>query len=115
MRSGPACRSLRFPATALPRASRESLLKAVGLPELAVHDRAAYADLAVALHDEPARLAEFKARLETNARILPLFDSERFTRHLERAYETMAERARAGLAPDHIDIAPLPRRQVPFM
>ena len=93
----------------------ESLLQAIGLPELAVHDRAAYADLAVALHDDPERLAELKTRLATNARIMPLFDSERFTRHLERAYEMMAERARAGLAPDHIDVDPLPPRQTPFM
>lgn len=93
----------------------ESLLNAVGLPELAVRDRAAYADLAVTLHDEPERLADLKARLAANARIMPLFDSERFTRHLERAYEMMAERARAGLPPDHIDVEPLPPRQVPFM
>ena len=93
----------------------ESLLNAVGLPELAVHDRAAYADLSVALHDNPEQLAQLKARLAVNARIMPLFDSERFTRHLERAYEMMAERARAGLAPDHIDVEPLPPRQVPFM
>lgn len=93
----------------------ESLLHAVGLPELAVHDRAAYADLAVALHDDPERLAELKTRVAANARILPLFDSERFTRHLERAFEMMAERAAAGLAPDHIDVEPLPPRQVPFM
>lgn len=93
----------------------ESLLHAVGLPELAVHDRAAYADLAVALHDDPERLAELKARLEINARIMPLFDSERFTRHIERAYEMMADRARAGLAPDHMDVEPLPPRQTPFM
>ncbi len=93
----------------------ESLLRAVGLPELAVHDRAAYADLAVALGNDPDRLAEIKASLAVNARIMPLFDSERFTRHLERAYEMMAERARAGLSPDHIDVEPLPPREIPFM
>jgi predicted O-linked N-acetylglucosamine transferase (SPINDLY family) len=92
----------------------ESLLTAVGLPELATRDRAAYADLAVTLHDDPERLAELKTRLTTNARIMPLFDSDRFTRHLERAYEMMAERARAGLAPDHMDVAPLPPRRTPF-
>ncbi len=93
----------------------ESLLHAIGLPDLAVHDRASYADLAVALHDDRERLAELKTKLAENARIMPLFDSERFTRHLERAYEAMAERARAGLAPDHIEIDPLPARQTPFI
>lgn len=92
----------------------ESLLHAVGLEELAVRERAAYADLAVALHDQPERLAELRQRLSENARIMPLFDSERFTRHLERAYEMMAERARSGLGPDHIDVPPLPPRTAPF-
>ena len=92
----------------------ESLLHAVGLPELAVHDRTSYADLAVALHDDPERLKEIQARLSENARIWPLFDGERFTRHLEIAYEMMAERARAGLAADHIDVPALPPRQAPF-
>jgi predicted O-linked N-acetylglucosamine transferase (SPINDLY family) len=33
-----------------------------------------------------------------------LFDTARFTRHLEAAYEVMQERAAAGLAPEAIDI-----------
>ncbi|SOC86314.1 Glycosyl transferase family 41 [Ensifer adhaerens] len=93
----------------------ESLLHAIGLPQLAVHDRAAYADLAVALHDDPERRADLRTKLAQNTRIQPLFDSERFTLHLERAYEMMAERARAGLAPDHIDVEALPARQAPFL
>jgi hypothetical protein len=34
----------------------------------------------------------------------PLFDARRFARHLDKAYEMMAERAKAGLAPDHFDV-----------
>jgi hypothetical protein len=37
-----------------------------------------------------------------------LFDTGRFTRHLERAFEMMADRARCGLSPDHIDVPALP-------
>jgi hypothetical protein len=43
---------------------------------------------------------------------MPLFDSERTTRHLERAYEQMARRAQAGLPPALIDVEPLPPREV---
>ena len=45
---------------------------------------------------------------ELRRRHLPLFDTERFTRHLEQAFETMAARAKAGLAPQAFDVPPLP-------
>lgn len=93
----------------------ESLLTAVGLPDLVVHDRRAYVELAVALHDDPERFADIRTRLQDNARIMPLFDTERITRHLESAYEAMAARARAGMPPDHIDVTALPPRRAPFM
>ena len=45
----------------------------------------------------------------------PLFDTERFTRHLEAAYEMIADRARAGLEPALIDVPALPPREGVFM
>ena len=33
-----------------------------------------------------------------------LYDTARFTRHLEEAYRLMGERAEAGLEPDHFDV-----------
>src|SRR5205823_2117238 len=39
----------------------------------------------------------------------PLFDTERYVRHLEAAYETMYSRHEAGLPPDHIHVQPLDR------
>jgi hypothetical protein len=36
-----------------------------------------------------------------------LFDTPRFARNLERAYETMIERARNGLPPEHIQVPAL--------
>lgn len=97
-------------------ASRVSrgLLRAIGLEDLAVSDADSYRALAISLAREPQRLAEVKARLAENARIMPLFDTERETRHLEIAFEMMAERARAGLAADHIDVPALPPRKSPF-
>jgi predicted O-linked N-acetylglucosamine transferase (SPINDLY family) len=82
----------------------ESLLSAIGLEEMAVRDRAAYADLAVRLHDDRPLLAFYAERLARNLSSAPLFDSTRFTRHLESAFAAMAARARAGLPPDHIDV-----------
>ncbi|MBB4007144.1 O-linked N-acetylglucosamine transferase, SPINDLY family protein [Allorhizobium taibaishanense] len=92
----------------------ESLLGAVGLPELVADDGDDFVARAVDLAHHPDKLAALKARLGEQLPIAPLFDSERFTRHLEHAYEMMAERARAGLGPDHIDVPALPSRTEPF-
>ncbi|MGV2127686.1 hypothetical protein ACQZ4Q_12835 [Agrobacterium vitis] len=92
----------------------ESLLKAVGLPELVAQDADDFIARAVDLAEHPDRLEALRMRLRTQILIAPLFDAERFTRHLERGYEMMAERARAGLQPDHIDVPALPARKEPF-
>jgi protein O-GlcNAc transferase len=81
-----------------------SLLRAVGLPELVAASVGDYEELALALAREPERLAAVRQRLARNRLVCPLFDTDRFTRHLEAAYATMMERQRAGLPPDHIRI-----------
>ncbi|WP_416065462.1 glycosyl transferase [Rhizobium sp. ZK1] len=92
----------------------ESLLRAIDLPELVADDLQAYEDLAVELALNPQRVAGYKAHLREKRYIAPLFDAERFCHHLERAYELMAERAKQGLGPDHIDVPALPPRTEPF-
>lgn len=76
-----------------------SLLDAVGLPELVTRDLAAYRDTAIALAREPARLAGLRAKLAANRLAYPLFQTERFTRNLERAYEGMWARHAASGKP----------------
>ena len=68
-----------------------SLLQAVGLPELITYTLAEYEEMALRLAREPDRLAELRARLQANRLTCSLFDSARFTRHVERAYERMWE------------------------
>jgi predicted O-linked N-acetylglucosamine transferase (SPINDLY family) len=92
-----------------------SLLHAIDVPELIADNEVAYGKLVVDLVHDRDRRERLRQRLERNRTITPLFDTDRFTRHLERGYELMAERARAGLAPDHIDVQPLPPRQAPFL
>jgi predicted O-linked N-acetylglucosamine transferase (SPINDLY family) len=92
----------------------ESLLNAIGLPELVAADIKAYEDMAVELASSPERIADYKQRIRQNACIMPLFDAERFTLHLEKSYEVMVERAKMGLDPDHIDVPALPPRTEPF-
>lgn len=82
----------------------ESLLKAVDLHELVAPDPQAYVDLCVELAHSPQRLSALKGKLEATRRTASLFDTTRFTRHLEAGYSLMVERAMAGLEPDHIDV-----------
>lgn len=82
-----------------------SLLRAVDLPELITETDSEFEDLAVALARDPQRLHALRRRLEENRATAPLFDTPAFTRHLEAAYEAMAERHHAALPPGHIEIA----------
>ena len=86
-----------------------SLLDAVGLPEMVTATLADYEALALALARDPARLAEIRAKLAGNRETAPLFDSRRFTRHLESAYTAMWERWQRGEAPESFAVAPLGR------
>lgn len=92
----------------------ESLLNNIGLPDMVAADTQAYIDMAVDFYENPEKLKDLRRRIDRNRDMMPLFDAERFVRHLERAYEMMAERARAGLEPDIIDVPRLPPRTEPF-
>jgi predicted O-linked N-acetylglucosamine transferase (SPINDLY family) len=82
----------------------ESLLNAVGLPELVVADERQFVDMAVELATERKLLKGLRTRLIEGRPTAPLFDPAAFCRALERAYTTMAERARNGLPPEHFDV-----------
>lgn len=79
-----------------------SLLHAIGLPELIAESPEAYERMAIDLATHPSRLAALSTRLAANRLTAPLFDTKRFTRHIEAAYTAMYERHQAGIAPDHI-------------
>jgi len=85
-----------------------SLLHAVGMPELITHSLEEYEELAVRLATQPDELAALREKLAYNRLRTPLFDTERFARHLERAYEMMWERHVQGLPPAPLRVAPLP-------
>ncbi len=83
-----------------------SLLHAAGLPETVTRSFAEYEERAVRLAGEPATLAAFRHRLEAGRSTAPLFDSPRFTRNLERAYQTMWDRHAAGRPPEAFTVEP---------
>jgi predicted O-linked N-acetylglucosamine transferase (SPINDLY family) len=83
-----------------------SLLKAVGLPELITRGAAEYEALAIALGRDGARAAELKAKLAAAIPSAPLFDTPRFTRHLEAAFRLMWQRHLEGKAPEGFAVPP---------
>lgn len=93
----------------------ESLLTAAGLMDMTAQDQEDYVARARDLAADPARLAALKHHLDDNRFKMPLFDTERFTRHLEAGFMAMAERSRLGLAPACLDIPAMPVRGGPFL
>ena len=81
-----------------------SLLNAIDLPELVTQTQAEYEALAIELATSPAKLKVIKDKLERNRLTTPLFDTPKFTKHIEKAYTMMFERYQADLPPDHIYI-----------
>jgi predicted O-linked N-acetylglucosamine transferase (SPINDLY family) len=85
-----------------------SLLSAAGLPELIAETPDAYVQLALALADDRDRLRTLREKVSDARRGCPLFDTARFTRHIEAAFTTMVEIARRGEAPRAFAVTPLP-------
>ncbi len=85
-----------------------SALRAAGLPELIAESLPDYEERAVALANDPARLADLRARTATARTSSALFDSARTVRHIEAAYGRMVEIAEAGGPPRPFDLGPIP-------
>jgi protein O-GlcNAc transferase len=84
-----------------------SALEAVGLPELITRSQEDYEALALKLARDPDLLADIKAKLWRQRTSAPLFDADRYTRHVESAYATMYERHQRGEAPEGFAVAAL--------
>jgi predicted O-linked N-acetylglucosamine transferase (SPINDLY family) len=76
-----------------------SLLHGAGLSELVTASLEDYEALALKLAREPGLLASIKAKLDHNRDSCALFDTGRFTRHIEAAYATMRQVQRNGMPP----------------
>jgi predicted O-linked N-acetylglucosamine transferase (SPINDLY family) len=91
-----------------------SLLYAVGLSELVTYSLGEYEVLALRLATDCSLLRGFRDRLEHNRLRFPLFDSDRFCRHIESAYTTMWELWQRGEKPRSFSVVPhMERRDGP--
>jgi protein O-GlcNAc transferase len=84
-----------------------SLLYAAGLPELVTNDLGEYEALALRLATDASLLGGFRHRLAQNRATCPLFDTDRFRRHIESAYSTMSELQRRGESPRSFSVEPV--------
>ena len=82
-----------------------SLLRTVGLPELAADSHTSYENLAIELANNPEKLARIRVRLTDGIKSSPLFDPDLFARNLESLYSTMYQRHQEGLTLDHIFVS----------
>lgn len=88
----------------LPGRVGASMLHAIGLPELVTQSLEEYQALALSLARTPPLLHELRQRLWRNRPTMPLFDPERFARHIETAYLTMYQKWQRGEAPDSFGV-----------
>jgi predicted O-linked N-acetylglucosamine transferase (SPINDLY family) len=88
------CRGKAFPGRVA-----ASLLTTAGMPELITSTLEEYEALAFRVATSPALRRELREKLEKNRLQFPLFDTDRFCRQIETAYETMWERWQRGDPP----------------
>jgi predicted O-linked N-acetylglucosamine transferase (SPINDLY family) len=98
---------LTCPGEAFAARMAGSLLRTVGLPELIAPSLDEYERRAIELAGDPRRLGDLKQRLQANRRSSALFDTPRFCRHLEAAYEHMWRRAERGEPPADFTLEPM--------
>ena len=77
-----------------------SLLTALDMPQLITDSLQDYEERAVELANDPERLSELRGLLGERRATARLFDIGAFTLDLERAYMSIYERQRSGLAPE---------------
>lgn len=79
-----------------------SILTAARIPDLITHDLEQYESLAIRLALQTDALNKIRRQLQTNRLILPLFDTSRFVRNLEKAFLKMIDFYHSGKIPRQI-------------
>ena len=82
-----------------------SLLSSMQLDELIARDVHDYERIALALAEDRGRLEAIRRKIAAVRDTSPLFDSTRYAKNLERAYETMVDIMRNGEAPRPFTVA----------
>jgi predicted O-linked N-acetylglucosamine transferase (SPINDLY family) len=81
-----------------------SLLHAVGLPELVTNSLEEYENLALRLARSPDELTGIRKKLRENLVASPLYDTRKYCRNLEAAYQSMWKLYQRGETPRHFSV-----------
>ncbi len=84
-----------------------SILRALEMPELITGNLNDYEELAVAIANNPEQLRMLREKISKKRETAPLFDSSRYTRHLDAAFHGMWRLHRAGEKPKPFAVAPI--------
>jgi predicted O-linked N-acetylglucosamine transferase (SPINDLY family) len=79
-----------------------SLLRAIGMPDLACESVGGYEALVLELMEDCARRSALRTRVQAARLGCDLFDGAKLARSIESLYEQMWDRALAGLPPEHL-------------
>ena len=101
------CPIVTCAGTSFPSRVCGSLLTTIGVPELVTTNFDDYETLAVELAGNRERLDRIKQKIIQGRATSPLFDTQRFCRNLEKAYEEMIKIAATGSRPAEIDVRSL--------
>ena len=82
-----------------------SLLKSIGLSELATTNETDYEKMALKLANNPDELTFIKNKLATNRKTTPLFNTKLFVDHLESAYLQVFQRYLQGNPPETVIVS----------
>jgi protein O-GlcNAc transferase len=91
-----------------------SLLNAIGLSELVTTSLEEYETLGLRIAADPSLLRRLRDKLQQNRLTCPLFDTDRFRRHIEAAYIQMWELWQRGDSSQSFSVGPLPKDAARF-
>jgi predicted O-linked N-acetylglucosamine transferase (SPINDLY family) len=89
-----------------------SMLRAADLPELVARSLEEYEAMAHRLASDPRLLQAIRSKLTDGLRSSPLFDLDRYRRHIETAYTMMWERWQRGGRPVSFNVLPLDQGRI---
>ena len=81
-----------------------SLLSAIGLPQLTTRSAKEYEALAISLAKDPKKIKKIRESIIINRKSYPLFNTQRFTANLEKAYEKVWDNYSKGGKPKNITV-----------
>ncbi len=81
-----------------------SLLNAIEMTELITTTRSEYEFLAIELATNPHKLSFIREKLINNRTQTALFNTSRFTKHIEAGFQKMMDIYSSGMPPEHINV-----------